>query len=297
MDLIRHTSSPDLSALVRRRLILLLVLSRPLNLLLLGATGVIALLILERAGTLGVSVWLRAGVAIGCALLIMMGGYWLNDLYDLEIDRINRPERAKKVELVGRRSLFRAVLGVWVLALGLTCFLPWRLWLVHLAAIGGLFWYARWGKRWGLAGNVTIALLTGLLPWEILILTGQTAYAVVWMIPLAIGFNFVRELVKDAEDLPGDQAFGVRSLVLQLPPTIWQRLVWLLGVGLLGLSLLPAIGLYVLWGHFAWRYLLVVAVGVWGPLLWGLRRFSDYSRLSQALKLAMAFGLIALSLL
>ncbi len=294
MDLVRNPLPSNLPALASRRFSLLGALGRPVNLLLLGVTGVIALLILHREAPLGLAIWLRGLNVIGCALLIMAGGYWLNDLYDLEIDRINRPDRAVKVEALGRRLLFQAVFGVWSVALAGTILLPWKLWLVHVAVMSALYWYARWGKRWGLAGNVTVALLTGLLPWEMLLLTGRTSYAVDWMIPLAIGFNFVRELVKDAEDRLGDGAFGVRSLVLQLMPQTWRWLLRMLWLVLLVLPLLPAIGLFIFWGEMSWAYLAVSVLGVWGPLVWGARDFADYRRLSRALKVAMGFGLIAL---
>jgi 4-hydroxybenzoate polyprenyltransferase len=178
----------------------------------------LALYLLDREAPLEPEQWVKAGWLVGSALLIMVGGYWLNDFYDVEMDAINRPRRAAKVRLLTRRRLLHAVIIVWLIALLSTIALPWRFRLLHLLVIGALFWYNRYGKRLGLPGNLLIAGLTALLPWELMLWTARTAYAVDWMIPLAAVFNFAREVIKDAEDQPGDLPYGVRSLPTRLHP-------------------------------------------------------------------------------
>ena len=227
-------------------------------------------------------------------LAIATGGYWLNDLYDEPIDRVNRPARARKVAGVGRRPLLSAVIGVWVLGTLLALGLPWRIWLLHIGAIGALAWYARQGKKTGLPGNAVVSALTGLVAWEVLLLLRYTTYAADWMIPLAIGFNFVRELVKDAEDAAGDQLYGVRSLPTQLTPATWDRLLKGLLIGLMGLTLLPAFVQALLWQSWPWAYLATASLLVLLPLSYAIGALPSYRQISQALKVAMAGGLIAL---
>lgn len=297
MDLARALSkasphSPLLKSL--RRLFILFLLARPVNLLIFAATGILALYLLNREAPLEPEQWVKAGWLVGSALLIMVGGYWLNDFYDVEMDAINRPRRAAKVRLLTRRRLLHAVIIVWLIALLSTIALPWRFRLLHLLAIGALFWYNRYGKRLGLPGNLLIAGLTALLPWELMLWTARTAYAVDWMIPLAAVFNFAREVIKDAEDQPGDLPYGVRSLPTRLPQKTWKIILKIGWISLIFFIFLPAIVKYLVWQVIPTEYLCIVSLGSGVPLLWGLTALSDYGRLSQLLKVAMAGGLIAL---
>ncbi len=285
--------SAGLAPLKRQRRLLygLVFLARPVNLVLMGLTSgcTYGLLLRESpALTLYTERWLQMLLS---TVGIAAGGYWLNALYDRAIDRINRPLRARWVALVGVRRLLTATLVIWAASLLLCVGLPWKVSLLHLAALVALAWYARWGKKTGLPGNALVATLTGLVPWEVMLLTRTTTYAADWLIPLAIVFNFARELVKDAEDLPGDRLYGVRSLPTQLSPQAWNRLLRSVWGLLLVMTGLPFLVQGVLWDKWAWGYLLLVSVAVVLPLLWV--RWGDYPRLSRALKIAMAGGLIA----
>jgi len=280
-----------------QRLFLLFYLARPINLLLLVATALLALYLLHQTQPLLPIHKLCASYLITSALLIMAGGYWLNDLYDVEIDTINRPRRAAAVRLLTRRRILTAVMIAWGAALLCTIPLRWQFKALHLFVIGALFWYNRWGKRLGLPGNLLIAGLTALLPWELMLLTGRTAYAVDWMIPLAAVFNFAREVIKDAEDQPGDLPYDVRSLPGRLSPWTWHYILRLGWLSLLAFLYLPALIKYLLWQTISTAYLLAVTLGSALPLLWGLVNLSDYSLLSRLLKVAMAGGLFALAFL
>lgn len=265
-------------------------LSRPINLLLMAATSSIALLLLWRDADI-TPAWGTWGLMLTSTLAVATGGYWLNDIYDQPIDRINRPKRALRVARIGQRNLLAAVLGVWGLALLLAGLLPLALFLLHAGVILALAWYARFGKRNGLLGNILIAALTGLVPWEVMLLHRATAYAVDWMIPLAIAFNFVRELVKDAEDIPGDRLYKVASLPNRLSPRSWRAFLGVAWLLLLPLALLPGAVHKIAWGKFPIYYILSVLVGVGVPWAWGWYLRWDYGRMSRMLKVAMAGGL------
>jgi len=280
-----------------RRLYLLFILARPLNLIIFLATGGLASYVLYREHPEAPMPWMELCWLSGSAVLIMAGGYWLNDLYDVGIDAINRPGRAARVRLLTRRYLLEAVITAWLLSMLCTIPLWWTFKALHLLVILSLFWYNRYGKRLGLPGNLLIAILTALLPWEIMLLTGRTAYAVDWMIPLAAVFNFAREVVKDAEDQPGDVPHGVQSLPSRLSPSMWRSVLFIGWMSLMIFIFVPALIKYILWRIIPVEYLLLVTVGSALPLLWGLFRLSDYRLLSRLLKVAMGGGLFALAFL
>ncbi|MCX7607230.1 MAG: UbiA family prenyltransferase [Bacteroidia bacterium] len=280
-----------------RMVLALFWLSRPVNLFLMSLTSLFATVLVLRENPSIEIRWAEWFVMVFSVVGIAAGGYWLNDLYDRAIDRVNRPQRARWVALVGQRTLFTATGLVWLGALSVTFLLPFRLSLLHAVAVGALAWYARWGKKKGLIGNATIAVLTGLIPWEVLIWLRYTAYAVDWMIPLSVGFNFVRELVKDAEDVVGDRLYGVVSFPSRLSDRLWELLLFSLWIALMGLSIAPALVKGLVWKVWPWKFLVGVGIGTLLPLTVGLIYWKNYRIQSLLLKVAMAGGLIALWLL
>ncbi|HEY8510642.1 MAG TPA: geranylgeranylglycerol-phosphate geranylgeranyltransferase [Cyclobacteriaceae bacterium] len=149
-------------------------------------------------------------------LLVAAAGYIINDYYDVKIDLINKPERVVVGRSIGRRyalllhTVFSAVgiaigayLSLWIGAVNL--FSVWLLWL-----------YSNTLKRKPFIGNVAVALLTGL---SILVVDAlfYPHHSLIWIYALfAFFMTLVREIVKDMEDLKGDNTFGCRTLPILL---------------------------------------------------------------------------------
>jgi 4-hydroxybenzoate polyprenyltransferase len=145
-------------------------------------------------------------------LLVAAAGYIINDYYDVKIDLINKPDRVVVGRSIGRRyalllhSVFSvagiaigAYLSLWIGAVNL--FSAWLLWL-----------YSNTLKRKPFIGNVAVALLTGL---SILVVDAlfYPHHSLIWIYALfAFFMTLVREIVKDIEDLKGDNTFGCRTL-------------------------------------------------------------------------------------
>src|SRR6185312_605823 len=168
------------------------------------------------------------------SVLIAAAGYIINDYFDLNIDRVNKPNRLVVDRLIRRRS---TILWHWLLSgVGalLSIYVSWVLRnpVVALANVGCVFllWvYSTTFKRKLLIGNIIISLLTA---WVILVLYVAEvrvradaiyhAYTI-RLFKFAIvyaGFAFiislVREVVKDLEDMEGDMKYGCRTM-----PIVW----------------------------------------------------------------------------
>lgn len=149
-------------------------------------------------------------------LLIAASGYIINDYYDVKIDFINKPDRVVVGKSITRRyALFFHVvlsgagiligfyLSLWIAAVNVFC--VFLLWL-----------YSNTLKRLPLIGNVAVAALTGL---SILVVDAlyYPHHTLIWIYSLfAFFMTLVREIVKDIEDLKGDNSFGCKTL-----PIIW----------------------------------------------------------------------------
>jgi 4-hydroxybenzoate polyprenyltransferase len=170
------------------------------------------------------------------SLLIAAAGYIINDYFDLNIDRVNKPDRLVVEKIIKRRW---TILWHWILSgvgtlLGL--YVSWRLRnpvivVANLGCVFLLYFYSTTFKRKLLIGNVVISLLTA---WVILVLYASEVYFSVFREPayhailsrhfkfaiLYGGFAFiislVREVVKDIEDIEGDTRYGCRTM-----PIVW----------------------------------------------------------------------------
>lgn len=174
-------------------------------------------------------------------VLIAAGGNIINDYFDVKADRINKPEKLIITKHIKRRW---AILTHWILngvAFAIAIYLSAKyqtLWLVfiHLLSINVLWFYSMLFKRKVLIGNLLIAGLTGLIPLLVLIFfkvsnwynPGFSAldpsndltnidYSLVYGLAIfAFVQNLAREIVKDCQDIKGDQVIYVKSLPMVL---------------------------------------------------------------------------------
>ncbi len=164
-------------------------------------------------------------------ILITAAGYIINDIRDVEADRINKPDRQFVGSSVSESLAWRYYFILTIAGLISGLFISLRvgrlpLFGVHVMAVLLLYLYAGFLKRVALAGNLTVSVLIAisvLTPavfepafYEVQNLSEyQTAaYVWKWVAGLAV-FSFLltlpRELVKDLEDLEGDRLAGFRT--------------------------------------------------------------------------------------
>lgn len=264
----------------------LVLLPRPLNCLITALSAGV--------GALAAGPALPHGVwwAALAAALIAGSGNSLNDVADLEIDRINRPERPLPAGHLGRPA---ALVHSLVLALAGSGIALWQgpaLGGMALLVTAALVLYDLWLKHTALWGNLLVsALAAAAFPFGALA-AGQLGRA--W-IPAGFAFLFHlgREIVKDIEDMEGDRALGAHTLPLRVGASLAARLA-------AGILLILAAFTWWPWlaGIYGWKYLAPV-LGVDGLLLWtGWRLLRDRkavpgAHLGSRLKWGMLLGLVA----
>jgi geranylgeranylglycerol-phosphate geranylgeranyltransferase len=158
------------------------------------------------------------GIIIGCATtsLLAMGGYTINDVFDIEIDKINTPHRPlpQGEVTIYQAKIFSYIL--FILGVGITLLIPEiPIHSFFLAFFGGilLYLYAAYFKRLGLVGNVVIGILVA-IPF---IFGGFLTRSDSLIYPATFAFliNVGREVIKDIEDVYGDQLEDVQSIALK----------------------------------------------------------------------------------
>ncbi|RPD51669.1 geranylgeranylglycerol-phosphate geranylgeranyltransferase [Paracnuella aquatica] len=173
--------------------------------------------------------WVQLALLVVASVFIAAAGYIINDYFDLNIDRINKPDKNVLNTGINRRwaifwHLFLSVAGVFCTMLA-TRFDKWYLVLANVACVLLLWFYSTTLKRKLLVGNIVISVLTA---WTVLILfflkvpfsaafnSDETISKFFRVSFLYGGFAFIisliREAVKDMEDMVGDERYGCRTL-------------------------------------------------------------------------------------
>ncbi len=149
-------------------------------------------------------------------VLIAAAGYIINDYYDVKIDYINKPERVVIGKNIPRRYaiLFHVVLSGIGIIIGLL--LSWRIAALNVLSAFLLWLYSNNLKRLPFIGNFSVAFLTGLSVWIVDLLYRHGSALIVIYASFAFFMTLVREIIKDMEDLKGDNTFGCRTL-----PIVW----------------------------------------------------------------------------
>jgi len=251
------------------------------------------------------------------SVLIAAAGYIINDYFDQNIDQINKPEKMVVNVIINRRwvifwHMTLSLAGLFFTALALPIQQYWHLVLGNLAAILLLWLYSTNFKKQLLIGNVLISLLTA---WVILILFfakyplvmqemlgldhAKVRFFRLTVLYAAFAFiiSLVREVVKDMEDIEGDQKYGCKTM-----PIVWGIratkvfiAVWLVVL----IAALLILQFYVLglgWWHSALYCLLFIIVPliVIAQKLYKAHTTVDYHRLSTLIKWVMFTGILSM---
>lgn len=167
-------------------------------------------------------------------LCITTAGYVINDYFDLKRDYINRnPNDIIVGKNISRRMAMAthfvlSAVGV-IIGLYLSYVLHvWVLALLPIFVIGLLWFYSTEYKRQFIIGNIILAFL-GVLPILLTVLYEPALFkaylsveyraiailifkVILFFTAIAFGINLLYALVKDLQDLPGDEATNCRTL-------------------------------------------------------------------------------------
>jgi len=226
--------------------------------------------------------------------MIGAGGNIINDILDVEIDRINRPDRplpAGKVTVTTatRLYIFSKMFGIFFAAMA--GIIPA---LIAAASSFIIFFYSYFLKNIPLVGNFTVSVFTGM----VFIFGASTVnnYSNA-LFPFIFAFmiNMVREVVKDVEDIEGDTAENVRTFPVIFGVEPARKLAVIITLLLITVTFVPF-----LLQVYRIEYLVVIAVSV-APALTSVIRDTtrakekkDWGRISGHLKLIMILGILAI---
>ncbi|MBV9963223.1 MAG: geranylgeranylglycerol-phosphate geranylgeranyltransferase [Parafilimonas sp.] len=248
------------------------------------------------------------------SVFIAAAGYIINDYFDLNIDRINKPKRLIVQKIISRRwtILWHFFLSMFGVAIGFYLDLTTHVTLLgfsNLACACLLFLYSISLKKKLLSGNILISLLTA---WTVLVVTWCEArfflnpsdvniHKIIRITFLYTGFAFVisliREAVKDMEDIDGDRRYGCKTM-----PIVWgfnaakiYAATWMAAI----ILALVVLILYMLQIHW-WLSSIYCLLLIITPLVYVFQKLfkaktaEDFHKLSSLIKLVMFTGILSM---
>jgi len=232
-------------------------------------------------------------LAMLSAGLIAAAANSINDYFDIDIDRINKPQRPLPAGHLsanaGKQIAFiEYAVGNSVAAMISPVALAMALFFSALT-----FLYASHFKRQPIWGNVVVSLSTAAAFIYGGIAVNNYREAIYPAI-FAFFFHFGREIIKDMEDIEGDRAMGARTLPIVFGFGAAKNLIWLNFILLLLATLLPFYS-----QQYGATYMTIVFIGVYpvlGYCLFSIQQNASSKQLnflSNMLKADMVVGLLA----
>ncbi len=177
-------------------------LMRPLNVLIAGISVLIAASLSPhfQFSQMLVLAIISAGLITGAANTI-------NDIYDIEIDAINKPKRILPSGKISLKDAWRAYFVINIFALLIIVLQDLFLFTIAVFSICTLYFYSAYFKRTILAGNFIVSLVSGLAFIFGAAAIGDWAAGIVPAV-FAFLFHFGREILKDLQDVQGDLSKG-----------------------------------------------------------------------------------------
>lgn len=254
------------------------------------------------------------GLLVLATVLIAAAGYVINDVYDVETDHINKPGKNQIGKIISEEMGFNIFIGLNIVALIIGFYLSNKIMKTSFLGIFiissmFLYLYATSWKKIAVVGNLIIALLTAfsvliigmfdIIPAiysenEILM---KTLLSILFDYAMfAFLVNFLREIVKDIEDINGDYNQGMNTLPILIGTERTAKISAIVGLIIVCILFwyinknLMDNGLY-----FATVYGLIALIA---PLvffsikIWNAKSQKEFHLMSKILKLVIFLGIL-----
>lgn len=256
------------------------------------------------------------GLLVLATISIAAGGYVINNIFDVETDAENKPENLIVGKTITETIAYNLYIGLTIIGIGIGFYLSNVIDKPSFASVFiiialTLYFYSNSLKQSLIIGNIIVALLLSL---SVLIIGIFDLYPLITeenrpVMGLLFGIlldyaifafiiNFIREIVKDLEDVEGDSNQGMNTLPIIFGKNRTVKLVF-------GLSFIPIICLLYYINHYIFAAGLLIStifglVFILAPLLyftvkiWTAKDKKDFHHLSMILKWILFFGILSI---
>jgi geranylgeranylglycerol-phosphate geranylgeranyltransferase len=195
---------------------------RPVNALMGGLTVIIGILN-TRIGIDPFTLIFNIILGVFTYFFITGSGMVINDYYDIEIDKINRPERPiprGSITLKQAKMLWiiTILIGIGIAILHTILFRISYLSIIIATFFAFIGWlYAAWGKKSGFIGNVIVSTSFSIgLIYGAVLNNSNVPFYIYFFFLTSFFLLLSREIIKGCEDVEGDKKEGVKTLAIRI---------------------------------------------------------------------------------
>ncbi|MFH4966318.1 geranylgeranylglycerol-phosphate geranylgeranyltransferase [Gaetbulibacter sp. M235] len=259
---------------------------------------------------------LEFSLLVFSTLCIAAGGNIINDIYDIDTDVINKPDKIVIGKLISEKTAYNLFIILNVLGVGLGFFVSYavgksELFSIFVVVSALLYVYASYLKQMFLIGNIIISALVALS----IIIVGifelipaittqnqgiQLAFFRILLDYALFAFiiNLIREITKDIEDFDGDYKSGMHTLPIVIGKEKASKVLFLLSFIPLG-TVIYYVNSNLYKQPIAVIYFLIFIIApliYLSILIFNAKTKKDFHVISNLLKLVMLFGMLSILL-
>jgi 4-hydroxybenzoate polyprenyltransferase len=249
-------------------------------------------------------------------LCIASGGYIINNIIDQNTDLYNKPNQVVVGKSISENTAYNLYFGFTITGVVLGYYLSHLVMRTNFFGIFViiallLYIYATSFKQIAVIGNLLVSIALGLSVliigmFDIIPATDQgNRFQMMLILELLLDYaifafliNFIREIVKDLEDINGDDMNGMRTLPIVLGIAKTSKVVSILCIGS-SVLLLWYINNHLMNSNLYYASIFALLFII-SPLLfvaikiWNAKQKNEFSFLSKVLKLIIFFGIISI---
>ncbi|MFX1375425.1 MAG: geranylgeranylglycerol-phosphate geranylgeranyltransferase [Promethearchaeota archaeon] len=274
---------------------------RPLNCVM-GSLTVIIGILNTKVGVEIHTIILNIILGVFTYFFIAGSGNVINDYYDIEIDKINRPERPiprgsitlKQAKIIWTITAFIglviAIFHSFFFNIGYLNIII----AVFMVFIGWL--YAAWGKKSGFFGNIIVSVSFSIgLVYGAILNNSNVPFYIYFFFLTSFFLLLSREIIKGCEDIEGDKNEGVRTLAIRIGIEKSTKASMIFGIFAIVFFILPYFSDIINPIFFLVSMIFGLGVVSYAVILMVKRNLvrEDFKKISLILKLGAYLGLIA----
>ncbi len=226
-------------------------------------------------------------------ILVIAGGYIINNFYDAKADQINRPIKSKIDNIIKQEHQLSLYFTLNFLAVFFSYLVSWRAYLFFSLYIFGIWFYSHKLKKYPILGLISVATLT-ITPFFALFVYYKNFSEVIFIHAFFLFFVIlIRELVKDLENMQGAILNNYQTFTVTYGEKKSKQLIVFLSIlTLIPITILfsyPAIRYMKYYFYFAGIVLFFVSI-----YLKKATSKSQYQLLHNILKILLLIGVFSL---
>ncbi len=233
-------------------------------------------------------------------IFLASAGNVINDIFDIEVDKINRPNRplpSGAITLREAKIIFYILVALGIISSIISSWIiinPWPLIIAVIFAIIGVLYSSKL-KIMGFIGNVTVGCsfsIGYIYGWTITGLQYDLPKIVTILLFFVVSTTLLiaREIIKGIEDVKGDALRNVKTLARRRGIAFASKVAaFFLAIAIIAFSALPFIGVV---SVYFIPFMVIGDIAAFLSLVYSLKGFETASKASLYAKIGAFTGLV-----